>query len=94
MQKTKLNQKGIQLNQLVSVVLTIVIITILITIGLRITSGVRDGMTDNSTEHNASDDMAGALTEIASWGTLIGLSIAASVILTIILGAFAFRAGR
>jgi len=173
MQKTKLNKKGIQLNQLASVVLTIVIVAILVTIGLRITSGTRDAIkmvdtqaignwTTTSTfnsnisiglphndlvsldhvcnastsgggdgtciaagnltynldlgtlwfddvamdgenlnisytlytktlAYNASLDMQGGISEIASWGTLIGLAVAASIILTIILGAFAFQ---
>lgn len=169
----KLNKKGMQLNQLASVVLTIVIVTVLVAIGLRITGGTRDAVKMSDTQtignwtttstfnsnisiglphndlisldhvcnastsgegdgtciasgnltynlalgtlwfddvamdgeyinisytiytktlaYNASLDMQGGITEIASWGTLIGLAIAATIILTIILGAFAFQ---
>lgn len=88
------NKKGMSLGQLVPAAITLIIVIVLITIGLKIGADVRDKMTAGTTVYKAANDSLASLTEVASWSDLIGLVIAAAVILGLVLGAIAIRGGR
>ena len=88
------NKKGMTLNMLVPAAITLIIIIVLITLGMKIGADVRDKLDSGTTEYEAANNSLQALSEVADWSDLIGLVIAAAVILTLVLGAIALRGGR
>lgn len=81
----------VSLNQLVGVGISLVVIGLIFTYGTDITVDVRDDFTAGTDEYNAANKTVEAMAEIPAKLPTIAVIIAVSVIIFVLLRAFAFR---
>lgn len=78
----------VQLSAVPAVILTLVVLGIVVAIGAQVTEDVALKVTTNTTAMAAADNATEGIGELASWMPLIGLVIAAAVIIGLVIGAF------
>jgi len=82
---------------LVAAVLALVVFGVAASIGAKITQDVRDDMNVNSTAYAAAGNATLGISELASWSPTISTVIAATVIISLLiggLGAFLYMKGQ
>lgn len=85
------NKKGVNLNALSGIAITLVVAGIVIALGLNIMGETQDEFTANTAEYNATGDAIDGVAKLSSKLPLIGLVVAAVVVIGLIVGAFARR---
>lgn len=78
----------------VSYVLVFIVFVVSLGIGATILSNVRSTQTSGSIAYNASTDGLTGVDNISDWSPTIGTVMGASIVLTILVGAFAFALTR
>lgn len=78
----------VRLSAAPAIVLTLVVIGIILSIGAEITDDVKSDMTSGSTAEAAAANATEGIGELSSWMPLIGLVIAAAIIIGLVIGAF------
>jgi len=89
--KQELRKSEISLNELVSVGITLVVVGLIFTYGTDITVDVRDDFTAGTDEYTAANKTVEAMGEIPAKLPTIAVIIAVSVIIFVLLRAFAFK---
>jgi len=75
---------AMRLSEVPAAVQTLVVIGIFLAVGALILAGVQDQTTANSTAYNVTEDALGGLASLGDFQSLIGLVIAAAVILGLV----------
>lgn len=85
----KKGQMGI--NSLSTVAIALVVAAIVIALGLNILGETKTEFTANSSEYNATGDAIDGVSKLSSKLPLIGLAVAAVIVIGVIVGAFSRR---
>lgn len=79
------------INALSGVAVTLVVAAIVIALGLNILGETRDEFTANTSEYNATSDAIDGVAKLSDKLPLIGLAVAAVIVIGVIIGAFGRR---
>ena len=93
MAKKRKHRKGLALGELVTVALMFVLIGVTLGIGAYINSQIQStaGWANTTTQYLAVSNATSGLSNIAQWLPIIGIVIAAGVIIAVLVSSFAMR---